>query len=70
MKNILLLCGLTCTFFVSSLSADILKNSLNNILHQKDSAGMVNLNGIGVGIKPKSKVVRKIHKSNQYSATV
>ena len=72
MKKILLLCGLTCTFFVSSLSADALKNSLNNILHQKDSAGMVNLNGVGVGVKhkPKRKVVRRVHKSRPGSTVI
>jgi len=70
MKKFLLLCGLTSIFFVSSLSADALKNSLNNILHQKDSAGMVNLNGVGVGMKPKPKVVRKVHKSRPGSAVI
>ena len=72
MKNILLLCGLTCTFLVSSLSADALKNSLNNILNQKDRAGMVNLNGVGVGVKPKPKrrVVRKVHKSRPGSTVI
>jgi len=72
MKNILLQCGLTCTFLVSSLSADALKNSLNNILHQKDSAGMVNLNGIGVGVNPKPKqvIIKNIHKSRPGTAVI
>lgn len=71
MKSILLLCGLTCTFLVSSLSADALKNSLNNILNQKDRPGMVNLSGIGVGKpKPKTRVVRKVHKSRPGSAVI
>jgi len=72
MKKILLQCGLTCTLFVSSLSADALKNSLDNILHQKDSAGIVNLNGINLGMKPRPKedIVRTTHKSRPGSAVI
>lgn len=70
MKNILLLCGLTATLLVSSLYADALKNSLNNMLNQKESTGMVNLNGVGVGAKPKPKMVRKVRKSRPESAVI
>lgn len=70
MKNILFIWGLASTFLVSSLSADTLKNSLNNILQQKDSAGMVNLNGVGVGKKPKPKIKRQVRKSRPGSAII
>ena len=71
MKKILFTLGLTSAMLVSSVSADALKNSLNNILNQKDSSGMVNLNGISVGAKPKRKVMRKqIRKSRPGSAII
>ena len=72
MKKIIITLGLTSTLIVSSVFADALKNSLNNMLQQKDSSGMVNLNGIGVGAKPKRKVVKKMvrRKSRPSSAVI
>lgn len=70
MKKILLTLGLTSAFYVSSLSADALKSSLNNLLNQKDSSGMVNLNGVGVGAKPKPKVSKPVRKSRPVSAII
>lgn len=70
MKKILLTLGLTLCFSVSSLSADALKNSLNNLMQEKDSTGMVNLNGVGVGAKPKPKVVKQARKSRPASAII
>ncbi len=70
MKNILFIWGLASIFLVSSLSADALKNSLNNILHQKESAGMVNLNGVGVGKKPKPAIQKTAHKSRPATAVI
>jgi len=73
MKKILCTLGLASALLVSSVSADALKNSLNNILNQKDSSGMVNLNGVSVGTKPKRKVVkqvRKVRKSRPGSAII
>lgn len=70
MKKILLTLGLTLCFGVGSLSADALKNSLNNLMQEKDSTGMVNLNGVGVGAKPKPKVVKQARKSRPASAII
>jgi len=71
MKKILFTLGLTSAMLVSSVSADALKNSLNNILNQKDSSGMVNLNGVSVGAKPRPKVIKKrVRKSRPGSAII
>ena len=62
--------GLTALFAVSSLYADGLKDSLNSILHKKDASGMVDLGGVGVGKKPKPKVVKTVRKSRPGSAVI
>jgi len=69
MKNILPY-GLIVSILINPLSADILKDSLNNMLHQKNSTGMVNLNGVGVGKKPKQRVKRVVHKSRPGSTVI
>jgi len=70
MKNFLIVLGLTSGFLVSTVSADALKNSLNNILNTKDSSGMVNLNGVSVGAKPKHRTIKKVRKSRPSSAVI
>jgi 2-C-methyl-D-erythritol 4-phosphate cytidylyltransferase len=70
MKNFLIVLGMTSAFLISTVSADALKNSLTNILNTKDSSGMVNLNGISVGAKPKRKVIRQARKSRPASAVI
>lgn len=70
MKKILFTLGLTSIFCVGSLSADPLKNSLNNLLNEKDSTGMVNLNGVGVGAKPRPQVAKPVRKSRPGSAVI
>jgi hypothetical protein len=61
MKILFLVTGVIVTLTINPLFADVLGNSLNNILKQKDSAGMVNLNSIRVGGKRRSKP-QKINK--------
>ena len=61
---------MTSAFLISTVSADALKNSLTNILNTKDSSGMVNLNGISVGAKPKRKVIKHVRKSRPASAVI
>ncbi|HHD79567.1 MAG TPA: hypothetical protein ENK98_08070 [Epsilonproteobacteria bacterium] len=70
MKKFLIVLGLTSAFLMSTLSADALKNSLTNILHTKDSSGMVNLNGVSVGAKPKQRMINQARKSRPASAVI
>jgi 2-C-methyl-D-erythritol 4-phosphate cytidylyltransferase len=53
MKYVLTTLGVALTVSVTSLCADSLSNSLNGMLKQKDTSGMVNLNSINVNGKPK-----------------
>jgi len=62
--------GLVALFVVSSLYADGLKDSLNSILNKKDSSGMVDLGSVGVGKRPKPKVVKRVRKSRPGSAVI
>lgn len=52
------------------LCADSLSNSLNNMLDKKDSTGMVNLNGVSVGGKPKRPAPRQARKSRPSSTII
>jgi len=71
MKKTFIMLGVASFFFVSPISADGLKNSLNNILGQQDSPGMVNLNNVSVGAKPRpSRVVKESRKSRPGSAII
>ena len=66
-----LIVALAFGFLVSSVSADALKNSLTNILNTKDdSTGMVNLDGMSLGAKPKHKRVASARKSRPASAII
>lgn len=63
MKKTLMTLGMTLSLSVTSSYSDALSNSLNGMLHKKDSTGMVNLNGINLNGKPKrQKVVKHVFK--------
>ena len=69
MKKYLVVLGLSLGIFVSTVSADALKNSLTNMLNKKDTTpSMVNLNGID--LSGKSKPVQKIRKKRSAKAVV
>lgn len=70
MKKLLMTMGLASAVASAPLCADSLSNSLNNMLDKKDSTGMVNLNGIGVGAKPKRKALPQARKSRPSSAVI
>lgn len=70
MKKTLITLVLTCTLFVSAISADALKNSLNNLMKQKDSSGMVNLSGVNINGKPKRKVMKRVRRKTRSGSTV
>ena len=54
---------------LSYASADDLQNSLNSMMGQKDSSGMVNLSGLNLDAKPQ-KVVPKVPKARSKNAVV
>lgn len=55
MKKFFILLGISFGLFQSAVYADALKNSLTNMLNEKeDSSSMVNLGGINLNEKPKS----------------
>ena len=62
MKKTFLLTGFIVTLTINPLFSDVLGNSLNNMLKQKDSSGMVNLSGISVGGKkrPQTQRIKRI----------
>ncbi len=71
MKKLLITLGLAAPLFVSSICADSLKNSLNNMLGNKDTSGMVNLNNVSVGAKPRPKqVVKNVRKKSRPGSAV
>lgn len=70
MKKLLMTMGVVSAVASAPLCADSLSNSLNNILDKKDSTGMVNLNGVGVGAKPKHKALPQARKSRPSSAVI
>ena len=53
MKYFLTTLGVVLGLGITSLQSDSLSNSLNSMLKQKDSSGMVNLNSINLNGKPK-----------------
>jgi len=53
MKYFLTTLGVVLGLSTTSLYSDSLSNSLNSMLKQKDSSGMVNLNSININGKPK-----------------
>jgi hypothetical protein len=54
MKKYLVVAGLSLGLFMNSASADALKNSLTNMLNEKETSSMVNLSGIDLNGKPKA----------------
>lgn len=69
MKKYLVVLGVSFGLFVNSASADALKNSLTNMLNEKDtSSSMVNLNNIGLNGKPGP--VEKVRKTRSAKAIV
>jgi len=62
MKNTFMLVGVSLGLTLSSLSAeDALKNSLTNMLNEKETPSMINLDN--VSLDPKDKPVQKVRKT-------
>lgn len=69
MKKYLVVLSLSLGLFVSSVSADALKNSLTNMLNEKDtSPSMVNLSNLN--INGKAKPVQNVPKTRSSKAVV
>jgi len=69
MKKYLVVLGVSLGLFVNSVSADALKNSLTNMLNEKDtSPSMVNLSNLNINAKPKP--VEKVKKTRSSKAVV
>jgi len=69
MKKYLVVLSLSLGLFVNSVSADALKNSLTNMLNEKDtSPSMVNLSNLD--INGKSKPVQEVRKTRSSKAVV
>lgn len=68
MKRYLIVLSLLSGLFVNSVSADALKNSLTNMLNEKETSSMVNLSGISLDGKPK--VIPELQKSRSANAVV
>ena len=71
MKKLCVLLGLSLTVLISPVSADALKNSLTNMLNEKETSSMVDLGNINLNGKPKAvPQVRKSRSSKAVIATV
>ncbi len=71
MKKLCVLLGLSLTVLISPVSADPLKNSLTNMLNEKETSSMVDLGNINLNGKPKPvQQVRKSRSSKAVIATV
>ena len=71
MKKILMVLGVSSGLFVNSVSADALKNSLTNMLNEKDTSSMVNLSNLDLNAKPRPvKSVKKIRSKQAVVATI
>ena len=53
MKKILMVLGISCGLFVSSVSADGLTKNLNNMLNKKETTPIVDLSNLNVNARPK-----------------
>lgn len=69
MKKFFLSTGLSAMLLLSSLGADGLTNSLNSMMGQKDSSGMVDLSSLNLDAKPKP-IVPKASKTRSKKAVV
>lgn len=71
MKKLCVFLGLSLTVLISPVSADALKNSLTNILNEKETSSMVDLGNINLNGKPKPvQQLRKSRSSESVIATV
>jgi len=70
MKNMILAMGLSLLVIQTPLAADALKNSLTNILNDKNSVGMVNLDNLSINGKPKPTTHFKKRSPNTIISTV
>ena len=72
MKKCLVVLSLSLGLFVNSVSADALKNSLTNMLNEKDtSPSMVNLSNLSINGKPKpTQQVKQTRSGKAVVATV
>lgn len=70
-KKVSIICSLSLMVLTSSLSADALKNSLTNMLKEKETPSIVDLGSINLNGKPKPvQQLRKTRSSNAVIATV
>jgi len=70
MKKTILAMGLSLFVLDNPLAADALKNSLTNILNDKNSVGMVNLDNLSINGKPKPTTHFKKRSPNTIISTV
>lgn len=71
MKKLYVSLGLSLSVLVSPVSADALKNSLTNMLNEKEKSSMVDLGNINLNGKPKPvQQLRKTRSSKAVIATV
>ena len=68
MKKFLILSGVSVALMVSPIYADALKNSLSNMLNEKDTSSMVDLGSINLNGKPKP--VQKVGKTRSSTAVI
>jgi acyl transferase domain-containing protein len=68
MKKLCVFLGLSFTLWVSPLSADALKNSLTNMLNEKETSSMVDLGNIN--LNGKAKPIQKIKESRPSNALI
>lgn len=70
MKKMILAMGFSLLVLHTPIAADVLKNSLTNILNDKSSVGMVNLDNLSINGKPKPANNFKKRSPNTIIATV
>ena len=68
MKKILILAGVSLALMVSPMYADALKNSLSNMMNEKDTSSMVDLGSINLNGKPKP--VQKVEKKRSEKTVI
>ena len=68
MKKSCVFLGLSLILWISPLSADALKNSLTNMLNEKETSSMVDLSNLNLNAKPKP--VQQIRKSRSGKAVI
>lgn len=68
MKKLCVFLGLSLLVLISPLSADALKNSLTNMLNEKETSSMVDLGNIN--LNGKSKPVQQVRKSRSSKAVI